>query len=174
VPSEGPVNAWRAVIAYHLLLAALLVIGGVFRGELAAFLRTLADLMIIVASFAALAAGTHDDVGVPAWVLIIYPLALAAVAAAYGWLVEHPPGVVVAAVVLLVWTAVGGSRGYRLLRDIVPGLNQLALSFVLFVVAVVVSLTKSGHLSRWLARWGVLPAAAPPPEAPAVPGQPQG
>jgi hypothetical protein len=51
------------------------------------------------------------------------------------------------------WCGVMICRGYRELRDVVPGLDYLVVSVVLLPLAVLVSLGKGGTLSRWVERW---------------------
>jgi hypothetical protein len=48
---------------------------------------------------------------------------------------------------------VAGWRGYCRLRQVVEGLDHLVLSLLLFAVALLISLGKSGILARWIAAW---------------------
>ena len=57
------------------------------------------------------------------------------------------------------WAGTLAWRGYRGLREEIPGLDYLVLGLVLLPVAVLVSLAKGGALSRWVSRWrGRVPA----------------
>jgi hypothetical protein len=86
-----------------------------------------------------------------------------AVLVGYGRLLGHWPSNAMAVLVLVGWLAGVGWRGYRALRQVVEGLDQMALSLALFAVAVLISLGKAGVLSRWLAARGL---AAPVPARP--------
>ncbi|MBA4191251.1 MAG: hypothetical protein C0467_24990 [Planctomycetaceae bacterium] len=48
-----------------------------------------------------------------------------------------------------IWLSYAGWRGYRTLREEVPGLDYLAAGLALFPVAVLISLGKAGILARW-------------------------
>jgi len=48
---------------------------------------------------------------------------------------------------------VAGWRGYCRLRQVVVGLDHIALSLLLFALALLISLGKSGMLARWIAAW---------------------
>jgi len=57
-------------------------------------------------------------------------------------------GAIAAALILTCWLAGAAWWGYRALRQIIVGLDYIVLSLALFAVAVLVSLRKSGALSR--------------------------
>ena len=57
------------------------------------------------------------------------------------------------ATVTLGWVGLIAWRGYRELREVVPGLDYLVVSLVLLPLAVLISLGKGGVLSRWADRW---------------------
>ena len=80
-----------------------------------------------------------------------YPPTVAALLVAFGCWRWHPPTLAVAGLVFVCWGLVTGWHVYRVCRQFVVGLDYLALSLVIFVVAIGVSLAKSGILSRWLA-----------------------
>jgi hypothetical protein len=61
---------------------------------------------------------------------------------------SHRPSLMIATLVSMCWLFVTGVRGYRYLRQFIAGLDYLALSLGLFVVALLSSLTKSGILRR--------------------------
>jgi hypothetical protein len=62
--------------------------------------------------------------------------------------------------VLGCWLTAAGWRGYRALRQIIVGLDYLALSLTLFAVAVLISLGKAGVLWRGGVRGGSVSEAA--------------
>src|SRR5207253_5149267 len=89
------------------------------------------------------------------WWIIGYPPVLALLLASYGWLTRHHrPSYVCAGLIVLIWGAIAGWRLYALLRQLIVGLDQMVLSLAAFVLAVLISLGKSGHLRRWLAARG--------------------
>ncbi len=51
------------------------------------------------------------------------------------------------------WSGAMAWRGYRELREVVPGLDYIVLSLVLLPLAVFISLGKGGTLSRWVEHW---------------------
>jgi hypothetical protein len=80
-----------------------------------------------------------------------YPLVLAGLLAAYGLLLRHRPSLAFAAGAVACWLAVIGWYSYWALRQVVTGLDYLAGSLVVFAVAILVSLAKSGILARRVA-----------------------
>ncbi|MBI1913475.1 MAG: hypothetical protein HYS12_01780 [Planctomycetes bacterium] len=142
------------MIAFHLVLAAVLAVGAAFDGILARSLRVAGALLVLVAGVAATFGEFDIPDGVPPWAAVAYPLALAVLLAVYGRALAHRPSLALASVVLACWLATAGWQGYCSLRQIVTGLDQIALSLGLFGVAILVSLAKSGALWRWLAARG--------------------
>jgi hypothetical protein len=68
----------------------------------------------------------------------------------------------VGAAVALAWAVPAGSQVYRALREEIVGLDYLVVGLLLLPVAVLISLGKSGVLSRWVARWtGRTPTPTP-------------
>jgi hypothetical protein len=151
VPEGTGAASHRDLIAFHLVLAAVLGVGAAFEGLLARSLRVAGALLVLLAGVAATFGGFDFPEGIPPWAAVAYPLALAILLAAYGLALRHRPSLVLAGVVLACWLATAGWQGYCSLRQIVTGLDQIALSLGLFGVAILVSLAKSGALSRWLA-----------------------
>ncbi len=140
----------RGVIAYHLVLTGVLILGAVFDDTLARLLRLAGAVLILHASVMAMVASWQDRSDIPVYLLAVYPLVLAGIAAGYGSYLRHRPSLVVAGVVLLGWLGAVGLRGYIVLRPFIAGLDYITLSIVLFVVAVGISLYKAGLLARWL------------------------
>jgi hypothetical protein len=85
----------------------------------------------------------------------VYPLVLGGLLGLYGLWLGHRLAQASAAVVLACWLGATLYRGYHFLREVVAGLDQIALGLALFGVAVLVSLAKAGVLRRlppWAAR----------------------
>jgi hypothetical protein len=144
VPDGGAV---RAAVGFHLGLVVVLGVGAAFDGVVGRACRTLGGVLILAACLGAV---ISQPAGLPPSAAF-YPLVMVAVLAGYGRLLGHRPSVALAAVALLGWLAVGGVRGYRSLREEIAGLDYLALGLALLPAAVLVSLYKSGALTRWLA-----------------------
>jgi hypothetical protein len=81
-----------------------------------------------------------------------YPMILGIIAAGYGALVGGRAFFAAAAVGLGGWLVVAGWHGYFQLRQILAGLDQIALGLVSFVLAALISLKKAGVLERLAAR----------------------
>jgi hypothetical protein len=78
----------------------------------------------------------------------VFPLVLAALLAGYGLMLGNRISQGSAAVLVLGWLASLSWLGYGWLRQLVAGLDYLALSLLVFVLAVLTSVVKSGVLAR--------------------------
>lgn len=81
---------------------------------------------------------------VPAWALEVYPLVIAAVIAGYGLMLRHRTSLMIAGLTLSSWLVVLGWRGYISARQVVAGLDYLAIGMILFALAVLTSVVKGG------------------------------
>jgi hypothetical protein len=144
---------FRWLVGYHLVLAITLLIGATFDDDLARALRHFAPLMATGVCLATMVLPITPPANVPVWLFSLYPLLMAMVLGAYGVWLRHPLTMGVAGALLLIWSALTGWQAYRYLRQLVAGLDYLALGLCLFPVALAISLAKAGVLSRWLARW---------------------
>jgi hypothetical protein len=163
-PGGSEVSPLRALIAFHGLLAAVLLVGAAFDDGLGRRLR-LAGAALALAACLGVLFGPMDA-GVPAWALLAYPVGMAVLMAGYGLWLRFPLALAVSALVLSLWLSAAGWRGYSSLRRVVAGLDQIALSLVLLALAILISLGKSGVLARWArGRTGSGPAGGvdPPP-----------
>lgn len=145
--------AYGNVIPLHLLLAAMLLVGAVFRDPFAKFLQFLGAVAILAAAMYSLGDYPRLLHHLPnAW-LAAYPVAAAAVAVGYGYLVGNRLYHTVAGVVFVCWLAARGWRVYLYLRQFMAGLDYIAWGLVSFLMAVFISLLKMGAPQRWYARW---------------------
>jgi hypothetical protein len=140
--------AVRTAVGGHLGLAVVLGVGAAFDGVVGRACRILAGVSVVAVC---LGAALNPPTGLPPSAAL-YPAVMAAVLAGYGRLLGHRPSLALAAVALAGWFAATGVRGYRSLREEVAGLDYLVLGLALLPAAVLVSLVKSGALSRWLAQ----------------------
>jgi hypothetical protein len=159
--AEPDVTPLRALIALHLALTVVLIVGAAFDDALARLLRTAGAALVVLACLAVMLVPSDHPAMLLPWEREAYPLIMVALLAGYGLLVGHRFSVRAAGLVLVCWLAAAGWRGYLYLRLLVVGLDYLAVSLTLFALAVLVSLGKSGVLSRRLAGRG----GAPPPSA---------
>jgi hypothetical protein len=130
------------------VLAALWLVGAAFDDYLARVLRGVAAALAFMGCLAWMFTPVELPLGVPTWAGTAYPLALAAALVGYGLLLRHRPSLTVAAMVVVCWLTMAGWQGYRLLRQLVLGLDYIAVSLAVFALAVLISLGKSGLLSR--------------------------
>jgi hypothetical protein len=161
----GFLTPLRGVVFVHLGLLAVFVVGAAFRDDAGHCLRDIGAALALIAgvvvTFAVMLAPTAP------WWIIAYPPAVAGLLAAYGWLTRHHrPSYVCAGLIVVFWGATAGWRLYALLRQLIVGLDQMVLGLAAFVLAVLISLGKSGHLRRRLAARGWV---SPPPTAAAPP-----
>jgi hypothetical protein len=145
----GPVAGWgpftRGAVGAHVAIAGGLLIGAMFRDELARALRVLCAGALLVAALP------------PLWGLVIprpievppaYPLVPILTAMLYGRWVGGPIFLVVAWAGLAGWSMVSGARAYAVLRRSVIGLDQIMLGLLSFALAAGISLLKAGPRFR--------------------------
>jgi hypothetical protein len=151
LPPGADVSPFREVIAFHLGLTAVFFVGAVFDSALARRLRIAGPALGLLSCLAVLFVQLDFLTRFPPWAVEAYPPAMTAWLGSYALLLNSGPTLVFAALALAAWLAATGARGYGSLRQVVAGLDYLALSLALFALALLVSLGKSGILSRWLA-----------------------
>jgi hypothetical protein len=154
LPDELGGVSVRIAVAYHLVLVVVLVLGAMHKDELAEWMRHFGAGLVLLACLSAIFGQSKERLYAPSWMIAAYPLVLAALIAGYGVLTQHRLSLVVAAVTLLCWAAASGWQGYLVLRQMIAGLDHIAVSLVLFAVAILISLYKGGILSKWVARYG--------------------
>jgi hypothetical protein len=142
----------RGPIAFHLALAAVLGVGAVFDDALGRMLRTAGAALVLLACLAALTGRLERAGSVPPWVPVAYPPLMAAVLAGYGRLLGHRPSLAAATLALSGWLAALGWRGYGSLRQVIVGLDCIALGLALLALAELISLAKGGLLPWPIAR----------------------
>jgi hypothetical protein len=143
VPTGLGGSPYRGAIAFHLLLASALIVGAAFDDRLGRLVR---DASALLAAIAGLVAMTGQFDGVPRWATLAYPVAMAALLAGYGRRFRHRLSLAAAGLIASAWLLGAALRGYVLLRQMVAGLDYLALGMILFVLAVLTSMAKGGVL----------------------------
>jgi hypothetical protein len=161
----------RGAVAFHMALLAVWVVGAALDDPFARWLRGFGCFLAVLACLAFVSGDPIPPAAVPPWLPAAYVPAMVLLLAGYGRLVRHTPSLVAAGVALAAWLVAFGWQSYLLLREHLAGLDHIAVSLALFAVAVLVSLGKSGQLSRWLRERlgpGLVPAGPSPPDRPGL------
>jgi hypothetical protein len=146
LPAEAGPTAFRGWLAFQLALGGVLLIGAAFDDPLARFLRAAGAALVLPACLVALLGPPAPPPGLPPWVGAAYTLVMAALLVGYGLRLGHRLSLGVAGLLLTCWLAGAGWWAYRSLRQLIAGLDYIALSLTLFAFAVLVSLAKAGAL----------------------------
>ena len=102
--------------------------------------------MVVLACLSAVTGRLEGSGAVPAWAIVLYPPAMSALIAGYGLVLDHRASRISARLILAFWLVTAGWRGYLALREVVLGLDYLALGMAAFALAVFVSVAKAGVL----------------------------
>jgi hypothetical protein len=162
-PATVTAVCYGAVPAY-LLLAAMLVIGTVFRDDMARFLQSAAGLAILVGCLLVCSGMVEECANVRPEVALVYPGIMLVLAAAYGIRMHNRWFRAVSLLVLADWIMMLGQRGHRVLRTTVAGLDEISLGLACLLVGLTVSLWKIGLPQTWLAWWLKPPLPLAPAE----------
>ncbi len=153
IPLDSELAPYRWILAFHVVVGAMMLMGAFFDDDFAYALRFIATSLIAFAAVGVMVAPMPLPGNLHPLVALLYPLGLAVLLAAYGGFLWHPPTLVLAGIVVTIWISVIGWQIYRIGRQAVVGLDYLAISLLVFGLAIATSLAKSGHLSRgvsWL------------------------
>lgn len=150
LPVQPDAAQLRGLIALHLALTGVLIVGAAFDDLLARFLRHGGAVLVLLACAIVMFKQFDPPANLPHWETQAYPLLMAALLVGYGLLLRHRPSLATASLILLCWLGTAGWRAYLFLRQVVTGLDYIVLSLALFGLAIVISLAKSGLLSRWV------------------------
>jgi hypothetical protein len=138
----------RHLLVFHLALLGVLVVGAAFHDETGRMLRGVGAALVLMACLVDVFGFMTQPGTLPVWALVCYPVIMAALLAAYGRLLGHPFSVAVALLVVACFVARAAWWGYFAARQVVVGLDQIAISMALFALAVLISLGKAGLLRR--------------------------
>jgi hypothetical protein len=139
-------GAHQGPLAFHLALAAALLVGAAFDDRLGRLLRSVGATMALLGAFVAMTGRIEYAGGAPKWLIEAYPLVVALVIAGYGFVLSHRYSILSALLILSGWVAVMGCRGYVSLRRAVTGLDYIAIGMVLLGLAVLTSMAKGGAI----------------------------
>ncbi|WP_435017801.1 hypothetical protein TA3x_005421 [Tundrisphaera sp. TA3] len=132
------------LVGFHLGLVAVLAIGAILEDRLGEILRRLGALLLLCAIISSAAGEPMTGHRPPSGTMPAYPLAMAAIALAYGYRCGGPIYYVPAAAGLGTALLMTGARGYLYWRSRVVGLDRIALGLASFLVAALISLRKAG------------------------------
>jgi hypothetical protein len=145
----GDGTARTALVVGHLVWITALIIGAVFDDLLAGRLRLFGAGLGAWACLMGLFV-PEGFLKLPPWLLEAYVPMMATAIAAYGLLLVWRPALAIGGVALAAWLASFGLRGYGSLRQVILGLDYLAVSLTLFAMALLISILKSGVMPRRL------------------------
>jgi hypothetical protein len=153
IADDAVLAPYRWWISLHLAVVVMMVLSVAFDDRLANALRVIGPgLLLILCLQAILLPGTLPE-SLPKWVVDIHPLVMAALLAGFGVWRWHWPTVAIAGFILAAWLIATGAHFYRLGRQRIVGFDYLAVSLVVFILALGISLAKSGVITRWCASW---------------------
>ncbi len=150
IPLDSPLAPYRWILAFHLVVGAMLVMGVFFDDDFAWALRFIASSLLVFAAVSVMGVPLPLPGDLPVLAPLIYPLAVAMLLATYGLYLWHPSILVFAGFVLSLWLGLVGWQVYKVARQFVVGLDYLTISLIVFALAITMSLAKSGHLGRGL------------------------
>ncbi len=144
-------SAWgvyREVLIEHVAIAWLLVCGAVCDDRIGRRLRMAGAVSLVAMSLAAAGVDPRLFPRLPPIVVYLYPLVPIGVAVLYAKVAGGKLFYGAAVASLLGWPAVFGYAGYRQLREQIIGLNQILWGLAFFLLAMLVSLLKTGWWPR--------------------------
>jgi hypothetical protein len=141
---------FQAVMAFHLALGSLMVLGALFDDALGRFLRRAGAVLLSLACVGAVPGDSWlcQLTFVSPEVVRVYPMILVVVATAYGYCFTSREFLLAATLSVAGWVALVGFRGYLQMRQFVAGLDRIAWGMAFFLLAAAISLAKAGLLRR--------------------------
>lgn len=140
----------RGSVAFHGAVIALLIVGAAFKNQAGVVLSIAgAGLVFLASAVVSLGGLTIPTANLPGWG-IAYPPIAATLLLGYAMLIRHRrEAYTIAGLMLTLWLLTAGWRGYLALRQVVTGLDPMALGLAAFVLAVLISLGKSGAFRKF-------------------------
>jgi hypothetical protein len=148
-----PFAACHGAIPLHLLLICGLVVGAVFRNAVGKMIQTLGAFVLLDLALAASLLPPSALGNPPPVLLTVYPLSVAALAAAYGFFCKNPWYYASVFGSLCGWIVVPGWTLFCQARRAIVGLDYIAAGIASFLLAFLMSLMKMGFLRRLYDRW---------------------
>jgi hypothetical protein len=128
-----------------LILTAVLVVGAAFDNKLGHLLRTSGAALALFFSLVVMTGRIERTM--PSWALEAYPLLMSVIIAGYGIMLGHRASLASGGLILSAWMAALSVRGYTSLRQVVAGIDYIAIGMALLGLAVLTSMAKGGVLT---------------------------
>jgi hypothetical protein len=136
------------------------VLGIALDDALGRLFRNLCAAMVLGGSLFAMTGRIGRADSVPAWAIELYPPVMCALIAGYGFTLGHRASLASASLILFAKLTAVLCWCYGCLRQVVVGIDYIALGMALFSVAVLTSMVKGGLLPGRIAGGrGKLPEA---------------
>jgi hypothetical protein len=152
MPAELLYDLPRGWYGFHLGLFTVLAVAAMADGWFGRVLRDAGTIAIALACAVAMFLPPKLPPHIEPWMLHAYPPVLALLLAAYGLQFRHHFSLLIASLVCLGGMTRGAAWGYLWVRQRISGLDYLALSLGVFLIALGISLGKSGTLKQWWVR----------------------
>ena len=104
LPQTGAGNH-QGPVAFHLILAAVLVVGAAFDDRLGHVLRAAGAALALLASLVVMTGWIERTGAIPSWAIEVYPLVMSVIVAGYGFLLGHRASLASAGLILICWLA---------------------------------------------------------------------
>jgi len=160
-PDAGEAASLRWPVVLHLAILSLLVVGGSFEDYLCHLLRFGGGLLATLVCLGVMYLPISPPEPIPAWLTVVYPIAMVLLLAGYGVWLWNRPILVMAGGILACWLLASGWQLYRQIRQIAAGIDYLAISLIVFMAAIGVSLLKTRLFANWLRSRSVQPVDTP-------------
>jgi hypothetical protein len=132
-------------IALHLALLALLCVGAMFDDRAGRISRRMGAFALALVALLSILRVPHAEPVLRSDLAAAHILCLALVSCLYGRMLRDRAYVRSGAVIIAVWLVYFGVDTYRRARTVIPGVDQIALGLVSFVIAMSISLRKLGR-----------------------------
>jgi hypothetical protein len=162
ISDDAALAPYRWSLALHLCVLAMVVLSVAFDDKLGQVLQFVGPGLLLMICLEVIFLPSSLPGSLPKWVIEIHPVLMATLLGGHGLWRWHWPTMAIAGVIFACWSLATGWQAYRAFRQFIVGFDYLALSLLVFALAIIVSLGKSRLLSRWIAAWR---EKAPEPES---------
>lgn len=136
---------WHWTITYHVLLLAVLIVGGFAHAEFAQWLRRNAGPLLFLAAWPALWSADSPIRDWSAAAQVVYVVALAGAAMFYAWLLQLRVYALTSAAILTAACVLGVWPWYARAREATPGIDAILIGLMSLGLGLAVSLGKAGY-----------------------------
>jgi hypothetical protein len=146
-----------------------LAVGAAFNNKAGRLIRNTSACGLFIAVLFDAAGFVPLATEAPEWASLSYPLLMASVLGSCGILLRHRLSIVLGALAACCWLTSWASTSYSAARSLVAGMDHLALSMAVFILALLISLAKSGRLAPLIAAYRRRRLALPGTSVPQAP-----